>query len=163
MLRAAARRRRRALAAADPDAAVRAAWRLPIERLPRASVVAGYRPMAAELDPGPLLVRLRAAGAPLAFPRVDGAALLFEDDDGALARPDLIIAPLLAFDRRGHRLGQGGGHYDRAIAALRADGGPLFVLGLAFAGQEVAELPAEPHDQRLDAVLTEMDYRAFAS
>jgi 5-formyltetrahydrofolate cyclo-ligase len=72
-------------------------------------------------------------------------------------RPDLVIAPLLAFDRAGGRIGQGGGHYDRTIAALRTQG-PLFVIGLAFAGQEVAELPHEPHDQRLDAILTETAY-----
>ncbi|HEY9233988.1 MAG TPA: 5-formyltetrahydrofolate cyclo-ligase, partial [Phenylobacterium sp.] len=69
----------------------------------------------------------------------------------------LVICPLLAFDRRGARLGQGGGHYDRTIEALRAEG-PVFVLGLAYAGQEVEGLPAEPHDQRLDAILTESGY-----
>ena len=71
--------------------------------------------------------------------------------------PDLVIAPLLGFDRRGGRLGQGAGHYDRALAALRA-AKPVFVIGLAFSGQEIAELPAESHDQRLDAILTETDY-----
>jgi 5-formyltetrahydrofolate cyclo-ligase len=71
--------------------------------------------------------------------------------------PDLILAPLLAFDRRGGRLGQGGGYFDRAIADLRARG-PLIVMGLAFAGQEVGEVPLEAHDARLDAVLTERGY-----
>ena len=71
--------------------------------------------------------------------------------------PDLIITPLLAFDRRGHRLGQGGGVYDRTLANLRASK-PVFVLGLAYAGQEIEEVPAEPHDQRLDAILTETGY-----
>ena len=74
-----------------------------------------------------------------------------------VVRPDLVITPLLAFDRRGGRMGQGGGHYDRTLARLRAHG-PVFVLGLAHAGQEVAEIPAEPHDQRLDAILTEKGY-----
>jgi len=68
-------------------------------------------------------------------------------------RPDLVIAPLLAFDRFGGRLGQGGGHYDQALANLRRTG-PVFVLGLAFAGQEVDRLDLEAHDQPLDAVLT---------
>jgi len=156
-----ARRRRRALAAADPDAASKAAGRLPHD-LPPFAVAAGYLAMGAELDPAPLLARLRKVGARILLPRVDGPALVFEDDAAALTRPDVVIAPLLAFDARGNRLGQGGGHYDRAIATLRADGHPLVVIGLAYAGQEVPELPAEPHDQRLDAVLTEMDYRAFA-
>jgi hypothetical protein len=73
-------------------------------------------------------------------------------------RPELVVAPLLAFDRFGGRLGQGGGHYDRALAALRRTG-PVFLLGLAFAGQEVDRLDLEPHDQPLDAVLTEAGYR----
>jgi 5-formyltetrahydrofolate cyclo-ligase len=70
--------------------------------------------------------------------------------------------PLLAFDAHGGRLGQGGGYYDRTIAQLRA-GGPVFVLGLAYAGQEVERLPAETHDQPLDAVLTETGLRLFAT
>ena len=69
-----------------------------------------------------------------------------------------MIAPLLAFDRLGGRLGQGGGHYDRTLAGLRRTG-PVFVLGLAYAGQEVDRLDLEPHDQKLDAVLTEAGYR----
>jgi 5-formyltetrahydrofolate cyclo-ligase len=74
-----------------------------------------------------------------------------------VVRPDLVITPLLAFDRKGGRMGQGGGHYDRTLALLRAEG-PVFVLGLAYAGQEVADIPLEDHDQRLDAILTEKGY-----
>ena len=77
-----------------------------------------------------------------------------------LPTPRLVICPLLAFDRAGGRLGQGGGHYDRTLAVLRAQG-PVFVLGLAYAGQEVAALDLEPHDQRLDAILTETGYTRF--
>jgi 5-formyltetrahydrofolate cyclo-ligase len=76
------------------------------------------------------------------------------------SHPDLVIAPLLGFDRKGRRLGQGGGTYDRTLANLRAFG-RVFVLGLAYSGQEVDEVPAEPHDQRLDAVLTETAYLEF--
>jgi 5-formyltetrahydrofolate cyclo-ligase len=71
--------------------------------------------------------------------------------------PNLIIAPVLAFDRRGGRVGQGGGHYDRTLEALRARG-EVFVLGLAYAGQEIASVPSEAHDQALDAILTETGY-----
>ena len=71
--------------------------------------------------------------------------------------PDLVIAPLLAFDRRGGRLGQGGGHYDRTLANLRA-AKAVFVLGLGYAGQEVERVPMGPLDQRLDAILTEIGY-----
>jgi 5-formyltetrahydrofolate cyclo-ligase len=76
---------------------------------------------------------------------------------GEAVAPDLVIAPLLAFDRKGGRLGQGAGHYDRTLANLRALK-PVFVLGLGYAGQEVAEIPLEAHDQRLDAILTETEY-----
>ncbi len=72
----------------------------------------------------------------------------------------MVIAPLLAFDRGGGRLGQGGGHYDRTLEALRVQG-RVFVVGLAYAGQEVAEVPSEPHDQKLDAILTETGYIEF--
>jgi 5-formyltetrahydrofolate cyclo-ligase len=78
------------------------------------------------------------------------------ETDAALS-PDLILAPLLAFDRRGGRLGQGGGSYDRTLATLRA-AGEVFVIGLAFAGQEIDRVPTEPHDQGLDAILTELAY-----
>jgi 5-formyltetrahydrofolate cyclo-ligase len=71
--------------------------------------------------------------------------------------PNLVIAPLLAFDRTGGRLGQGAGHYDRTLAELRRDR-PVFLLGLGFAGQEVEALPQDAHDQRLDAILTETAY-----
>ena len=65
----------------------------------------------------------------------------------------------LAFDRTGARLGQGGGHYDRTIAGLRARG-PVLVIGVAYAGQEVGEIPTELHDERLDGILTETGYIA---
>ena len=64
------------------------------------------------------------------------------------------LTPLLAFDRKGNRLGYGKGHYDRALERLRANG-RVFVCGLAFMGQEVDEVPAEPHDIPLDWVMTE--------
>lgn len=160
-LRAALRRRRRTLAAEHPNAAAQAAALLPLDRLPPVRVVAGYHPLGSEFDPGPILQRLAARGAVLAFPVVAGPdePLIFRAPDGdADLRPDLILAPLLAFDGQGGRLGQGGGHYDRTIAHLRA-AGPLLVVGLAFAGQEVDAVPAEPHDARLDAILTETGYR----
>ena len=73
-----------------------------------------------------------------------------------------MVTPLLAFDRDGLRLGQGGGYYDRALEALRAQG-EVFVLGLGYSGQETANLPSEPHDQALDAILTEKEYIAVTN
>ncbi len=165
------------LAAETPDAAERAAEALDLGALPAFASVSGYHPLGAELDPGPLVRRLQATLARVALPVCEGRdrPLIFRAWDprdvlvpdalgvpsppptAALVRPDLVIAPLLAFDRRGSRLGQGGGHYDRTLAQLRSEG-PVFVLGLAYAGQELDAVPGEAHDQRLDAILTENGY-----
>jgi 5-formyltetrahydrofolate cyclo-ligase len=140
-------------------------------------VVAGYAPIGGEFDIGPMMRRFAEAGARLALPAVrdrkgghdfyawqegdplapDALGVPAPMPESEVVVPDLILAPLLAFDRRGGRLGQGGGYFDRAIADLRARG-PLIVVGLAFAGQEVSEVPCEAHDARLDAILTEAGY-----
>jgi 5-formyltetrahydrofolate cyclo-ligase len=174
-LRTAMRDRRRALRADTRDAAGRAALAFPAHLIAPPGVAAGYHPVGAELDPLPLMARLAAAGWTLALPvTVDRASpLVFRMLVGALAAdvlgvpappptapevvPDLVLAPVLAFDRQGRRLGQGGGHYDRTLRELRARR-PVVVIGLAYAGQEVARVPCAPHDQRLDAILTETGY-----
>lgn len=168
---------RRRLAQELPHAAERAAACLPLERLPPFHAFSLYQPMGSELDPRPLLARLHHRGARAALPatRGHGEVMSFRlwephvrlepDAYGIPApppfapevEPDLVVAPLLGFDRAGRRLGQGAGHYDRALADLRARK-QVFVLGLAFAGQEIAELPHEDHDERLDAILTETGY-----
>ena len=177
LLRAQLRAMRKDSAAQIPDAAERAALNLPLERFAHIQTVSAYRAMGSEIDPRPLLMRFAQAGARLALPAAldRDAPLIFRayapgdglapDAFGVMApladapqvEPDLVIAPLLAFDRFGTRLGQGAGHYDRTLAALRAVR-PIFVLGLAYAGQEVARVPSEPHDQPLDAILTEKGY-----
>ena len=70
--------------------------------------------------------------------------------------PDILLVPLLAFDRRGHRIGYGAGYYDMTIAALRAKK-PIVAVGIAFAAQEIAQCPTTPRDARLDLVLTERE------
>jgi 5-formyltetrahydrofolate cyclo-ligase len=67
--------------------------------------------------------------------------------------------PLLAFDRAGHRLGYGAGHFDRTLELLRAER-PVLAVGLAYAAQEVDRIPRQPHDQTLDAICTERAYIA---
>jgi 5-formyltetrahydrofolate cyclo-ligase len=168
---------RRRLAAAAPDAAWRAAAALPLATLPPFETFAAYYAQGGELDPLPLAERLVAQGrtaalpvalsreGPLEFRRWTIGEGLSPDVAGVPAppaeapalTPELIVAPLLAFDRRGGRLGQGGGHYDRTLANLRA-AGRVFVVGFAYSGQELDAIPMEPHDQRLDAVLTEAGY-----
>jgi 5-formyltetrahydrofolate cyclo-ligase len=171
------RRLRRDLAEAAPDAGTHAAEHLDVAALPPFASFSGYVVRGSEIDPLPLMRALNASGAvcalpcaldpdaPLIFRRWDAGHALEPDAAGVPApppgarrvRPDVVIVPLLAFDRAGWRLGQGGGFYDRTLAALRAEG-PVFALGLAYAGQEVADALAEPHDQRLDAILTETAY-----
>ena len=68
--------------------------------------------------------------------------------------PEILIVPLVAFDRKGGRLGYGGGFYDRTLAELRASG-PVLAIGFAFAAQEAEDLPLEPTDQPLDLIVTE--------
>lgn len=140
-------------------------------------MVGGYHALGAEIDPAPTVARFAGRGALIALPAATpDRPLLFRlvqagdtpspDAFGIPSPPpgapdvlpDLLVTPLLAFDAAGGRLGQGGGHYDRTIAAIR-EIKPLFVLGLAFAGQEVPVLDMAPHDQRLDAILTETGYR----
>jgi 5-formyltetrahydrofolate cyclo-ligase len=76
-------------------------------------------------------------------------------DSAETIDPDLLFVPLACFDRRGHRIGFGAGHYDRTLAALRAMG-RVTAVGVAFASAE-ADVPDEAHDQRLDFVLTERE------
>jgi 5-formyltetrahydrofolate cyclo-ligase len=138
------------------------------------AVVAGYAPLKGEIDPTPLLERLSETGHPIALPLAErpGDPLVFrrwrpgerlqvgqfgarEPDRAApLLKPDAVIVPLVAFDRQGYRLGRGGGFYDRTLAELRA-GGLDVTVGLAFSVQEAKDVPREPHDARLDWVVTE--------
>ena len=80
---------------------------------------------------------------------------------GFLTTLYILLVPLSAFDRAGHRIGYGAGHYDRAIDRLKAKGHRPKLIGIAFDCQEVASVPAEPHDVALDAILTESGFRLF--
>ena len=84
-------------------------------------------------------------------------------DSAPLVTPDTIVLPMVAFDRRGMRLGYGRGHYDRAINALRKSGRQPKLLGIAFSVQEVDPIPAEPHDVRLDWIVTEKETLEFGT
>jgi 5-formyltetrahydrofolate cyclo-ligase len=137
---------------------------------PEGAIIAGYWPMGDEMDPRPLMLALAARGHALALPVTPprGQPLGFrawapgeglrpgpmgtsEPAKGALLRPDILLVPLLAFDRAGRRLGYGGGYYDRTLAALPG----AKAIGIAYAGQEMAEVPAGPQDFRLPLIATE--------
>ncbi|SIR10264.1 5-formyltetrahydrofolate cyclo-ligase [Paracoccus thiocyanatus] len=135
----------------------------------RGQVLAGYWPMRGEADPRPAMA---AHDGPVCLPAVIGPARPLEfrahgdrlepgrfgtshpPADSPLLRPQVLIVPLAGFDRAGHRLGYGGGFYDRTLESLRA-GGPITAIGLAYAAQEIRAIPAEPTDQPLDLVVTD--------
>ncbi len=153
------------------DAALKLIENFPLE-LAKLSPVAGYWPVGGEIDGRPLLAALAKAGRTVALPRMEsragparflawrGGEALTADAfgvpsppaTGADLSPRLILTPLLAFDRAGRRLGQGGGHYDRIISLYRAHG--AVAVGLAYAEQEMGVVPTGPHDAHLDWVIT---------
>jgi 5-formyltetrahydrofolate cyclo-ligase len=172
LLRTKMRAVRRRLAAEQPDAASRLASHLAGADLPPAPVYSLYHPLGAELDPGGIALPGEAAlpvaiakDAPLVFRLRRSGELMITDAFGIpgpssrapQVEPDIVFTPVLAFDRRGGRLGQGAGCYDRTIQNLRRTKS-VVIIGVAYAGQELPEVPMEPHDQRLDAILTETDF-----
>jgi 5-formyltetrahydrofolate cyclo-ligase len=174
--RHAAERREEACARVDQHPAVE---RLDDELKPFAGrPISFYMPMRCEIDPrpamvravlrGPVLLPVTRRGQPLLFlhwqpgtPLVrDGYGVEHPDDAQEPGTPEVLVVPLLAFDAAGHRLGYGGGYYDRTLAALR-DRGPVVAIGFAFADQEVERLPFDGTDQRLDGIVTEREVRWF--
>jgi len=177
LLRKQALARRDALAAMERQAAAEtvAARPFPID-VPRGAVVSGFMPMKSEINPLPLLKRLAASGAKLALPVVAGRgnALIMRSwefgaplepgawdirqprSDALEVDPDILIVPLAAFDRAGHRIGYGAGYYDLTINRLRGLK-TVTAIGLAFAAQEIPQVPATERDARLDLVLTERE------
>ena len=146
------------------------------------TVIAGYSPIRSEVDPAPLMRNLAGKGARLALPTVTarGQSLVFRAFSpgdrlmlGALGIPepspaaaeivpDILLVPLAAFDRLGHRIGYGAGHYDFTFAHLRKHK-TVVGIGLAFAVQEIKAIPALSHDVALDFVLTERRVFDFRS
>jgi 5-formyltetrahydrofolate cyclo-ligase len=159
-LRSAARARRATLT--DPAFAQRiAAFAADLE-IARDAVVAGYHPFRDEADPRELMAALAALGHQLALPCVVAArsALVFRAwHAGDPLQPNAygIAEPLalLAFDASGHRLGYGGGYYDRTFEVLPR----MRLIGVAYSGQEISAVPREAHDHRLDAIVTENGVR----
>jgi 5-formyltetrahydrofolate cyclo-ligase len=176
-IRLAAMAKREALPATDRAAAALAiaASGLPVAVGP-GMMVSGYSPLKSEISPLPLLRRCAEAGATLALPVVIGRGqplvmrawsfgaplrsgvwgIREPPVEAAEVLPDILIVPLLAFDRTGHRIGYGAGYYDMTITRLRALKN-ITAVGIAFAAQEIAAVPATPRDAPLDFVLTERE------
>jgi 5-formyltetrahydrofolate cyclo-ligase len=174
-VRKAATAARKAAWQADPNAGRRLASHFPDSAWPSVgTVVGGYRPIRDEIDPTPLMetffceqARLClpcvvAPDAPLVFRAYEPGDLLVrgtfnvEEPSGQSpeCRPLLILAPLLAFDEAGRRIGYGAGFYDRTIEALRRHH-PVTVIGLAYEAQRVKTVPVDRHDVALDWIVTE--------
>jgi len=154
---------------------------LPFEIAPGA-VVAGYSPIRSEIDPMPLMRKLAAPGMRLALPAIVAGdrllkfrawcpgdrlrrgrlGILEPSADAEEAIPDIMLVPLAAFDRSGHRIGYGAGHYDRTLEQLRKLKA-IAAVGIAAAVQEVEAVPALLHDAVLDYVLTETQVLDFRS
>ena len=149
-----------------------------------AETSAGYWPINDEFDCRDILLKLERCGYRIALPAVAGPGLplifrswSFGDPlkDGPLGTrqpsshndeitPDVVLTPMLAFDAMGTRLGYGGGYYDRSFLHLREQlEQNVVAIGLGFAAQEVPEIMRGPHDQPLDAVLTEAGFRKFGA
>ncbi len=142
--------------------------------LPQGLIVAGYWPSDGEIDPRPLLHALHDRGHPIALPVIMARstplrfrlwhpgdlltpgkfAIPVPPDTNPEVTPGALLVPLLAFDRQGYRLGRGMGFYDRTLQRLR-ETAPVLSLGVAYAAQEVPNVPHDAFDQRLDWVVTE--------
>jgi 5-formyltetrahydrofolate cyclo-ligase len=174
-LRRAAQARRDALPAGLRKAAAEAiAARVFPLAVASGAIVSGFMPLKSEINPLPLMRKLADAGARLALPEVAGRGkpLIMRSwqwgeplvsgvwgirepaPDAPEVQPDILLVPLLAFDRSGHRIGYGAGYYDLTIAQLRANK-PIIALGIAFAAQEIECVPRTARDAQLDLVLTE--------
>jgi 5-formyltetrahydrofolate cyclo-ligase len=144
------------------------------------TIVSGFLPIRSEIDARPLMSALRRHGAQLclpavlskteiAFRRFDRTGTLVPAGFGTFAPPPeadvldphVMLVPLSAFDGRGHRIGYGAGHYDRAIARLVAKGAAPRLIGLAFDCQRVPAVPDEAHDMPLEGLLSESGLRRF--
>jgi 5-formyltetrahydrofolate cyclo-ligase len=174
MRRAMLTRRRGVHAARGPTAAAELRARVLAALPEKSQIVAGYWPLGDELDCRPALAGLCAQGCTVALPVVagQGMVLIFRrwieseameqgpfgtwhpNTRAPVVEPDVLLLPLIAFDRRGHRLGYGAGYYDRTVSALRRQRSVL-TIGLAYDEQEVDEVPAAAHDQVMDGIITD--------
>ena len=146
------------------------------------TVASGFWPMRSEMDIRPLMAALAGHGARLCLPALlDKTTIVFRElvrgapmidmgfgtlgpgEEAEVLEPSVMLIPLAAFDRRGHRIGYGAGYYDRAIARLHGMGRAPRLIGIAFDCQEVPLVPDEWHDVIIPEILTESGLRRFAT
>lgn len=146
------------------------------------AIASGFWPMRSEVDVRPMMFALMEKGARLCLPAIlDKTTIVFRElvrgaplvdmgfgtsgpgEDAEVLDPDVMLVPLAAFDRRGHRIGYGAGYYDRAIAKLQRRGRAPRLIGIAFDCQQVDRVPDEPHDVVLPEILTESGLHRFGA
>jgi 5-formyltetrahydrofolate cyclo-ligase len=153
---------------------------LELIRFEPGTIVSGFFPIRSEIDARPLMDGLRQRGAVLCLPAVlsrdrivfreltreaglvpTGFGTVGPPAEAPVLDPQIMIMPLAAYDGQGNRIGYGAGHYDRAISRLEQKGAMPRRFGLAFSVQRVAHIPAEPHDRRIEAIITELGVEHF--
>jgi len=142
-----------------------------------ATIIAGYSPMRGELDISEAMSQLAARGHTLCLPGIEASdkplhfrrwrigevlekgryGIEVPPPGAPVFRPNAVLVPMIAFDRTGHRLGYGAGYYDRTIQQLRSLEKNVQIIGVAYAMQEVAHLPVDAHDQKMDVIVTEKE------
>lgn len=178
VLRSALRARRREAASTDEEASISLCDVFMTHlTVPKDAIVGAYVMQGSEMDPAPLVDVLRGEGFTIALPcvaEIDGTLLFRPHEPGGelelgpmdipqpvaaepFVHPDILIVPLLGFDRKGNRLGQGRGYYDRYLGAECAKR-PLVSIGIAYAAQEEDVIPASDHDHPLDYIVTEKEF-----
>lgn len=160
----------------DRQAESRSVVRRILENFPEGKhVVCAYYPMPTEVDIVPLMEELLKRGCDLYLPRTEGKSFQFrkvtsldgllpgpfgilepkaDDEDLDNADAQYVLVPGIAFDKTGARLGRGNGGYDRWLAHLRSDNDTVRIWGVLFDCQLVNEVPAEAHDEKVDAIVT---------
>jgi 5-formyltetrahydrofolate cyclo-ligase len=153
---------------------------LPVVTAASPAVISLYWPIRNEVDTAAIAAAMRDASVTVLLPVVEadgqmsfrewredvplvpaGFGTLGPAASAAEGVPSVVVVPLAAFDRTGHRIGYGKGFYDRAVTSLQAAGRHQLLIGLAFSVQEVTPIPAEAHDRRLDFIVTERETLDF--